>query len=213
MIDPPYRELLIGCGYRRTRLIDPYLYPAQYPARRAEPSERWTHVMAVDINPRCNPDYIMDLDKGLEIQTQCPMPDDIDLFKSLGDVVMVRDSVFDEVHAYEVLEHLGSQGDHLKFFADFDELWRVLRPGGYLCATVPSRYSMWMWGDPGHRRAILQGSLGFLRRPNYDAWLETTPMTEYRDVFKGDWDIVNSYDNEDTHSFVLQAVKPARPPA
>ena len=202
-----YRELLVGCGSRRGRLLDPYVYKSHVPGPRSD--ERWQHVTAVDLNPACHPTYVMDLEKGLET-LQRPYDYDVDICRSIGDVYwQVRDSAFDEVHAYEVLEHLGSQGNATEFFGDFDELWRVLKPGGWLCATVPSRYSMWMWGDPGHRRAILQGTLHFLSRPNY-AEIGRTAMSDYRGMFSGDWDIVYSHDNEETHSFVLQAVKPAR---
>jgi SAM-dependent methyltransferase len=208
-----YRELVLGCGYRRDRLMDPCAYQSPLPMEPAPPDERWRHVVRVDINPACDPDYVMDLEKGFKT-LQRPKPNDLDLFKSFGDVYFgLRENTFDEVHAYEVLEHLGHQGNVTEFFDNFDEIWHVLKPGGWLCATVPSRYSMWLWGDPGHRRVILPASLTFLCRPNYDQWLSTTPMSDYRDLFRGDWDLVHSHDNEESHMFVLQAVKPARPPA
>lgn len=202
-----YRELLIGCGYRRTRLLDPYHY--QSPSVGPQSSERWKYVTAVDLNPACNPDYVMNLEKGLRT-LQRPKPNDVDLFKSYGEVYFqLKQNIFDEVHAYEVLEHLGHQGNVAEFFGDFDELWDVLKPGGWLCATVPSRYSVWLWGDPGHRRVILPAMLQFLNRPSY-AGLGRSPMSDYRDQFSSDWDVTYSYDNEETHSFILQAVKPAR---
>jgi len=205
-----YRELLIGCGHRRDRLLDPFMYVSPNPAPPAATQcTRWQHVTTVDINTACRPDYIMDLEKGLRT-LRPPLPNDVDLFRSTGNVFWtLKDNIFSEVHAYEVLEHLGHQGNVTEFFGDFDELWRVLAPGGWLCATVPSRYSVWLWGDPGHRRAILPAMLQFLNRPNYRN-LGRSPMSDYRDLFVSDWDVVHSYDNEETHSFVLQAVKPAR---
>jgi SAM-dependent methyltransferase len=202
-----YRELLIGCGHRRTRLLDPYHY--QSPSEGPQSTERWKHVTAVDLNPRCKPDYVMDLEKGL-LTRQPPLPNDVDIFDSLGNVYWrLKSDIFDEVHAYEVLEHLGHQGNIAEFFGDFDQLWRVLKPGGWLCATVPSRYSVWFWGDPGHRRGIPPPMLHFLNRPSYGG-LGKSPMSDYRDDFVSDWDVIHSYDNEETHSFILQAVKPAR---
>jgi SAM-dependent methyltransferase len=204
-----YRELLIGCGYRRDRLLDPYLYRAAGTWCPAVPPERWQYVTRIDINPACEPDYVMDLEKGLKT-LQRPGPNDYDLFRSIGDVYwQLKDNSFDEVHAYEVLEHLGQQGNATEFFGHFDDLWKVLKPGGWLCATVPSRYSVWLWGDPGHRRAILPAALQFLNRPNY-AGLGRSPMSDYRSLFVSDWDVIHSHDNEETHSFILQAVKPAR---
>lgn len=205
-----YRELLIGCGYRRTRLLDPLHYrsPSTWP-RPYEPGERWQRVTAVDLNPACKPDYIMDLEKGLQT-LQMPQPNDVDIFKGIGGVYWrLKDDTYNEIHAYEVLEHLGHQGNVTEFFGDFDELWRVLKPGGYLCATVPSRYSVWAWGDPGHRRVIPPAMLQFLNRPNYGG-LGQSPMSDYRDQFVGDWDVIYSFDDEETHSFILQAIKPAR---
>jgi len=207
-----YRELLLGCGHFRDRRLDvrqfvsKELYDPQIPE-----SERWRFVTTVDINPSCNPDYVMDLEKGFET-SQKPRPNDIDLFRSIGDVYWVlRDNVFDEVHAYEVLEHLGDQGNATQFFGDFDEMYRVLKPGGFLCGSVPSRYSPWLWGDPGHRRAILPESLTFLSRPCYDQ-VGKTWMADYRGMFVGDWDVVHCRDNEENMFFILRAVKPARGP-
>jgi SAM-dependent methyltransferase len=130
-----------------------------------------------------------------------------------GSLWRFRSNSFDEVHAYEVLEHLGHQGNAAAFFRDFAEIWRILTPGGFLCATVPSRFSPWLWGDPGHTRAILPAHLIFLYRPHYDAALGTSPSSDYRPVYPADFDILHTRDNEETHTFVLQAVKPIRPPA
>lgn len=77
------------------------------------------------------------------------------------------DGTFDEVHAYNVLEHTGRQGDWRFFFAQFNELARVTHVGGILCAAVPSLASVWLWGDPGHTRAITREQLMFLDRDVY----------------------------------------------
>ena len=45
---------------------------------------------------------------------------------------------FDEIHAYEVLEHVGKQGDYIFFFAQFSDLYRILKPNGLLVAMSPS---------------------------------------------------------------------------
>jgi SAM-dependent methyltransferase len=154
-----------------------------YPANgRAE----WTNLTTIDHNPNCGADIIWDLD-------ETPWP--------------VGDCEFDEVCAFEVLEHLGQQGDWRAFFRHFGEIWRVLKPGGLLVATVPSWRSEWAWGDPSHTRVITPGTLLFLSRSEQDARVGKTAMTDFRHVWAGDFDILASHCDASTHSFVLQAVK------
>ena len=207
-----YRELLLGCGYRRQRLLDPLQH--RKPAEPPRDEDRWQQVTRVDINPDCKPDYVMDLEQGLATQER-PANEDLFNVEPAGRRAVrwaLKPNLFDEVHAYEVLEHLGRQGDVASFFAHFDAIYRVLKPGGFLCATVPSRYSVWLWGDPGHRRVIYPTSLLFLHRPHYDQACGSSPSSDYRPYFNCDFDLVYSYDNEETHAFILQAIKPARPP-
>lgn len=117
---------------------------------------------------------------------------------------------FDEIHAYEVLEHAGAQGDYKLLFAQFDEFYRILRPNGHFFATVPSRHSAWAWGDPSHTRIIQPESLVFLQQPKYTAGVGSTPMSDFRYIFKSDFDVVHCVDDGETFSFVLKAVKPSR---
>lgn len=116
------------------------------------------------------------------------------------------DNTFDEVHAYEVLEHLGRQGDYASFFAHFYEAWRILKPDGLLVATVPMWDSPWAWGDPGHTRVITKGSLLFLNQDEY-AQVGQSSMTDYRGVWKGDFRPFAAMENEHTFGFILQAIK------
>ena len=76
-----------------------------------------------------------------------------------------EDEEFDEIHAYEVLEHLATQGDYEFFFAEFTEYWRILKPGGRFYASVPIKE--WTWGDPSHKRAIQPETLIFLDQDQY----------------------------------------------
>ena len=131
----------------------------------------------------------------------------IDLNPSNWDLPYIDE--FDEIHAYEVLEHLGRQGNFIRFFSHFYEIWRMLKPDGYLCATVPSRFSPWLWGDPGHSRAILPETLIFLDQTAY-AQCGKTALSDYRFCYKADFKIISSTDDRIFHSFILQAVKPAR---
>jgi len=201
-----YRELLIGCGHSREKRMDPREYlPKQHPA---PPDLRlWRgQLETLDNVPECRPDLVCDLRRIPWSAVRAIDAVDTDYC----DLCPLSDSAYDEVHAYEVLEHLGRQGDYRSFFETFTEIWRVLKPGGYLCATVPSRYSQWLWGDPGHTRVILPCSLVFLHQPNYEAQQGKTSMSDYRRHYRADFDLVGSVDNHETHMFVLQAVKPSR---
>src|SRR5262245_56615220 len=78
-------------------------------------SPEWRGLVTFDMDPKCGADILGRFEDGL------PFPDD----------------TFDEVHAYEFLEHLGRQGDWRGFFSDFTEIYRVLKPNGFLCASTP----------------------------------------------------------------------------
>ena len=88
------KQLLIGCGHSREKRM---IYEGHTPG--------WDELVALDINPECDPDIEWDLN-------EIPYPFD--------------DNEFDEIHAYEVLEHLGAQGDFRFFFAQFEEMWRII---------------------------------------------------------------------------------------
>jgi len=153
----------------------------------------WTQLITVDQVSDHKPDVIHNLE-------QLPWP-----FKA---------DTFDEVHAYEVLEHLGQQGDFRDFFAQFSEIWRILKPGGYLAATCPSYKSMWAWGDPSHTRVITSGSLVFLDQEQYRVQVGKTAMSDFRPWYKADFKAVYvdmaGEESGAGFTFVLQAVKPSR---
>lgn len=147
--------------------------------------EDWQNLITLDINPMTHADVIHDL-------AVTPWP--------------FEDNQFDEIHAYEVLEHFGQQGDWEAFFAHFYEIWRLLKPGGHLMASTPCWDKVWAWGDPGHTRIISEGTLAFLDQQNYltDG---TTPMTDYRDFWKGDFECIGLQEQNDSMYFVLKARK------
>jgi cyclopropane fatty-acyl-phospholipid synthase-like methyltransferase len=126
-------------------------------------------VTTLDIDPDCKPDVLWDLNVR-------PLP--------------FEDNTFDEIHAYEVLEHLGKQGDYKGFFEEFGEYWRILKPGGYLIASTPVT-EMHRWGDPGHTRHINESTLSFLSQKIYNTGVGKTAMTDYRSIWKKDFDIVH----------------------
>lgn len=151
--------------------------------------EKWTDLVTLDINPDHHPDVLHDL-------TQLPLP--------------FEDNQFSQIHAYEVLEHIGQQGDYKLFFAQFTELWRILKPGGHLMATVPSIKSPWAWGDPSHTRVILPQTLVFLSQAEYNKQVGVSAMSDFRYIYQADFEILMSQDNDVLHAFVLQAIKPSR---
>ena len=152
---------------------------------------KWTSLTTIDHDPNCGADILHDLD-------DTPWP--------------IADDQFDEAHAYEVLEHLGTQGDYKAFFRHFAEIYRLLKPGGLLFATVPSHQSEWAWGDPSHTRIITAGSVTFLDRKAYHEQVGRTPMTDFRWLWKGDFEPLHLDDNGKTFTFVLKAHKPVRFP-
>jgi Methyltransferase domain len=196
-------ELLIGCGRMRDRRIST-------PASIARGTE-WEHLVTLDHNTDVNPDVVFDLSEiGVikHVRTSCGLTADYDAPLEEKPLQLPwDDNTFEEVHAYEVLEHIGQQGDYRTFFSQFGELWRILKPGGLLCATVPSWKGMWAWGDPSHTRIINPGSLVFLSQKEYENQQGKTSMTDFRYLWDKDFDIVMQEIGDEQFAFVLQAVK------
>lgn len=170
-----YRELLIGCGHRRQKIV------------RTPAGPDWLSLTTLDFNPDVKPDIVHDLRVR-------PLP--------------FEPNSFDEIHAYEVLEHFGSQGDFLELFADFSEYWRLLKPNGFFCGTVPAEGTKSQWGDPGHCRTINEMTLAFLSQKAY-AEVGKSPMTDYRWIYKVDFEPVFVQVQQESLCFVLRAIKPA----
>ena len=105
------------------------------------------------------------------------------------------------------MEHLGQQGDFEKFFQDFTEIWRVLKPRGLLCGTCPNWDSPWLWGDPSHTRYIGPESFVFLSQAEYAKQVGITPMSDFREIYKADFEPVAMERSEDSTVFVLRAIK------
>jgi len=148
----------------------------------------WVGLIRADINPSHHPNVIFDLET-------LPFP--------------FLDNSFDEIHAYEVLEHTGAQGDWKFFFGQFAEFWRILRPGGLLLATCPSHTSPWAWGDPSHKRIISRCSLVFLDQEAYLEQVGKTQMSDFRFFWKADFKRMWSEEKGDTFAFILMARKPS----
>lgn len=151
--------------------------------------KEWTNLVTLDMNADHKPDVVWDL-------TKRPLP--------------FEDNTFDEIHAYEVLEHLGQQGDWRAFFEEWSEWWRILKPGAQIFASSPCWDSMWAWGDPGHTRVMSLGSFIYLQQPEYTNQIGKTAMTDYRFVYKADFDLTFMEKQGDCFAYGLMAVKPSR---
>jgi hypothetical protein len=149
-----------------------------YPDRRS-----WSNLVRLDIEPCHKPDIVADLNS--------PLP--------------FADHTFAEIHAYEVLEHLGRQGDVSSFFAVFAELWRILERGGLLFASCPDWRSLWAFGDPGHTRVINEGTLVFLDQDSYAREVGRTAMSDYRSYWPHSFKSISADVQDGTFYFVLQA--------
>lgn len=148
-------------------------------------TKKWSQLTRLDINPDTQPDVVYDL-------TGCGLP--------------FRDSTFDEIHAYEVLEHIGQQGDWRFFFRQFDDFSRVLKPNGHFFLTSPHCESAWLWGDPGHTRYIGPEMMIFLDRRQY-VQLGQTAMTDYTRYFASDWRVVFNKRHGESNFIALQNIK------
>ena len=148
-------------------------------------NHKFENVVRLDINADHKPDVVHDLRVH-------PLP--------------FFDNEFDEIHAYEVLEHLAYQGDFGFFFNEFSEYARILKPGGRFFASVPAMTSPWLWGDPSHKRAI-SSTLVFLSQDEYKSQVGITPMSDFRNIYKADFKLLAHRDTEHRLFFVLEVIK------
>lgn len=129
------------------------------------------------MGPDCGADVIWNLDNR-------PLP--------------FKDEEFDELAAYDVLEHIGKQGDWRGWFDEFAEYWRILRPGGLFGIIVPVGEDR--FADPGHTRFIQKNHFGFLNQNFYKACLEhKQPVTDYRWYWRKNFNIVYMQEQEGHH--------------
>lgn len=214
------KQLLIGCGYplrgahplrggtaaQSTTTAD-QRYTKKI--RVFDTSDRWEALTTLDVNQDCDPDLWCDLN-AQPPWLAAPRRQSGDA--AFGNLHELEGDYWDEIHAYEVLEHLGRQGDAHSFFAQFSELYRLLKPGGHLLATVPSKRSGFFWGDPSHSRAIVEESLVFLDQGEYIRQCDEHPtgMSDFRRIYKADFRLIDRNDNGASFYFILQAVKPSR---
>jgi SAM-dependent methyltransferase len=173
--------LMLGAGFGepKRRILGPASAP--------ESETRW---WTLDINPDTKPGKLFDLE---QLESGTPLPYEMEQF--------------DEVHAYEILEHFGRQGDYRGLFASFRQFWRVLKKDGLLIGTTPSIHSTWLWGDPGHTRVISQDTLSFFLKSHYEQ-LGKTAATDYRRFVEPCWwELDFAEDNKENLAFALRKVR------
>ena len=147
----------------------------------------WAELVTLDCNPAVNPDIVHDLNIH-------PLP--------------FSNNMFDEIHSYQVLEHLGSLGDYRFFFSEFNEYWRILKPGGLFVASTPLPQSSIMWSDPGHTRPVTPEMLYFLADDRVREEPDNSMMTDYGAIRKCNFEMLNMIiDNEWSFNFIMAAVK------
>lgn len=151
-------------------------------------TEEWDgELVTLDMNPDCGAHVVWDLDTR-------PLP--------------FEDETFDELAAYDVLEHIGRQGDWRGFFDEFAEYWRILKPEGTFGIIVPMGDDA--LADPGHTRFFSLMQFAFLAQSFYSGNIEAgNPVTDYRWYWKNNFHIDFHMEVEDHHLAVVLRKTPA----
>ncbi|MDO8597798.1 MAG: class I SAM-dependent methyltransferase [Sulfuricaulis sp.] len=133
---------------------------------RTEPD--WQgELIVLDMNPNCGADVIWDMEDR-------PLP--------------FPDAHFDEIHAYDCLEHWGRQGDWRGWFDEAAEYHRLLKPGGTMSIVVPMGADY--FADPGHTRFFEPNHFRFLNQAWYEERLAAgAQITDYRWYWKLDFEV------------------------
>jgi len=169
------KELILGSGMRGAK--------GEKAVHFEGISKNYENAVTLDIFPDMKPDVVWDLN-------DLPLP--------------FEDEEFDEIHAYEVLEHCGRQGDYKFFFDQFSEFHRILKPKGYFIGSCPMWDQAWAWGDPGHTRVISANSLMFLEQKFYETQVGLTAASDYRSVWKKNFETIAVMEKGPQLFFVLQ---------
>ncbi len=131
------KYLLAGCGNSRDKRVQCIESPA---LTFGDDLVRW------DGDQDCNPDVVHDMEV-------LPYP--------------FADQEFDEIHAYECLEHCGTQGDAKFFSGQFAEFYRILKPGGIMAISVPMWNHYIAFAVPDHKRILPPAIFNFLDKDYY----------------------------------------------
>lgn len=169
------RSLLIGCGNSREKKIT------------FEGRTEWAGALTtLDMDPNCGPDVVMDYDNLGRRSWRHPF----------GKRLPFPADTFDEMGAFDTLEHVGKQGDWKGYFLEFTEYHRILKPGGLFYIIVPVQEDA--FADPGHTRFFQTNYFGFLSQIFYERNLGLgTSCTDYRWFYKANFDVL--YIDQSSH--------------
>lgn len=144
-------------------------------------------LITIDINPDAGVDVVHDLSVR-------PLP-----FPS---------GHFAEIHAYDVLEHWGAQGDWRAWFDEMAEYHRLLRPGGEFYTIVPVGSDH--FADPGHTRFFGLNHFLFLSQSWYAEQERLgTSCADYRWYWKLDFEpVIAQFTGEPAHHLGVVLRKP-----
>jgi hypothetical protein len=93
------------------------------------------------------------------------------------------------------------------FFAFFTEMHRLLQPDGRFVGMVPRWDAVTAYGDPDHKRIINELTLVYLSQAKYVRQVGITAMSDYRRLYKADFEIVEWNQNDLEMWFILRAIK------
>lgn len=145
-----------------------------------------TKLTTLDFNADCKPDVVWDLE-----HLNLPF----------------KENEFNTIFAFEVLEHTGKQGDWRFFFNQWNDFYRILKPGGKFIGSVPSLQSPWLWGDPSHSRVITKEQFTFLSQKEYEKQVGKTAMSDFRFCYSGDFELETIQDDRSRLLFCLKVIK------
>lgn len=177
------RSLLIGCGNNHAKQV-------QYNGKA-----EWTgELFKIDMNPNCGADLVFDIGliPALKHPYEC----------CSAARLPFEDNTFDEIGAYNCMEHWGVQGDWRGWFVEMAEYHRILKPGGMMSILVPIGPDA--LADPGHTRFFQQNYFGFLSQEFYGRnRIVGSCFTDYRWFWKLNFDILYMQEHEGHHLAVV----------